>query len=403
MHVFYRITPVLLLMAAVSACSKSPAEGRAGGMPPPEVTTVTVANTDVPVSYEYIGQTVGSREVEVRARVTGNIEKRLYEEGAVVRAGQPLFQLDARPFTLAVASSEAAVSTAEAKIASAEATAAQAARERDRLAPLAEAHAVSRKESDDAISSAQIATANLLSAKAELQQAKAQLQEAKLNVVYATVTAPTSGVTGRALKQEGALVSAGSDSLLTTLVQLDPLYVTFNVADEERQRRESDVAAGTLTIPKQGLNVRLLQRDGSPLGQGGHLNFASSTVSDQTGTLEMRATLANPNNTLKSGLFVKVILEGAIRPNAITVPQKAVLEGPTSKIVMVVDHDKDGKTVANPRPVGVAEWVISPNGEKAWVVTSGLKAGDAVIVDNLMKLRPGAPVSLAQAAPAAKS
>ncbi len=388
----------LLLMAMLAACSKTPPEGAGNAMmqmPPPEVTVHEMQPVSVPVVYEYIGQTVGSREVEVRARVTGHVEKRLYEEGTLVRAGQPLFQLDARPLSLTVASARAAVTTAEADIARAEASAAQAQRERERMSGLAEAHAISRKEADDASSAAQISSAETLAARARLEQARAQLREAQLNVEYATITAPISGMAGRALRQEGSLVSAAGDSLLTTLIQLDPLYVTFNVAEGERQRMDQDLAAGSLVMPREGFNVRLLLRDGSELGHGGKVNFISSTISNQTGTQEMRAQLANPKGEIKSGLFVRVMLEGATRPNAMSVPQRAVLEGPNSKMVMVAEADKDGKLVSQARPIEVGDWTLSGN-EKCWVVRSGLKAGDKVIVDNLMKLRPGAPVSLSK-------
>lgn len=395
-----RLLLLIFGLSALLACSKSPQQGGMH-MPPAEVSVFSVTAADIPVTYEYVGQTVGSREVEVRARVAGNIDKRLYEEGAYVKEGQPLFQLDQRPFVIAVAQAEAAVSTAEAQIASAEASAAQAKREKERLSPLAEAKAISRKESDDANSSEQIASANLLQAKAQLLQAKAQLQEARLNLNYANIKAPSSGVTGRALKQEGALVTS-SDSLVTTLTQLDPLYVSFSVGDGERQRMEQEIADGKLEVTKDGLKVRLLQRDGTPLGNGGKINFTSPNVSNQTGTVEMRATLPNPNLKLKSGIFVKVVMEGLERKNAIAIPQRAVLEGPNSKIVMVVDKDKEGNPIANPRPIEVAEWTVSANGEKNWVVRSGLNVGDQVITEGLMKLRPGAPINLSQADTASK-
>lgn len=395
-----RLAITLLPFILLAACSKSQEGNPMANMPPPEVTVVDLQPKSVPVNFEYIGQTIGSREVEVRARVTGHVEKRLYEEGALVRAGQPLFQLDARPLAMAVAAAKAAVATAEADIARAEATVAQARRERDRLAPLAEAHAISRKESDDAISLEQVSQAEVKAAQARLEQAKAQLREAQLDMEYATITAPITGMAGRALRQEGSLVSPGGDSLLTTLVQLDPLYVSFNVADVERQNIDKEVAEGTLVLPKGGFNVRLLQRDGSQIGQVGKINFISSTVSNQTGTLEMRGQLANPGHKLKSGLFVRVLLEGATRPNALAVPQRAVLEGPNSKIVMVAVKNKDGVLVAEPRPIVVGEWVAGSGAEKAWVVRSGLQAGDQVIADGLMKLRPGAPISLGKPAQA---
>lgn len=390
----------LLLMGL--ACSKAPEGGGHGmaQMPPPEVTVVEVQSSTVPVSEEYIGQTVGSREVEVRARVTGHVEKRLYEEGALVQAGQPLFQLDARPLALAVSTAKAAAVTAEADIARAEAAAAQASRERERMAGLAEAHAISRKEADDAGSSAQINAAEVKAAHARLEQARAQLKEAQLNLEYASVRAPIGGVAGRALRQEGSLVTPNGDSLLTTLVQLDPLYVTFSMADSERQRLDREVAEGRLTLPKEGYRVRLLQRDGSPLGAAGKINFVSPTVSSQTGTLEMRAELANPGSRIKSGLFVRVLLEGAERQHALTIPQRAVLEGPNGKMVMLAVKNKDGVLVAEPRPIEVGEWVDGRGDEKRWVVRSGLQAGDRVIIEGLMKLRPGVPISLGKAAPA---
>lgn len=388
------LLPVLLL----AACSKSQDNNPMAHMPPPEVSVVEIQPSDVPVSFEYIGQTIGSREVEVRARVTGHVEKRLYEEGGLVKAGQPLFQLDARPLAMAAAAAKAAVATAEADIARAEATVAQARRERERLSPLAEARAISRKEADDATSLEQISQAEVKAAQARLEQARAQQREAQLNLEYATITAPITGMAGRALRQEGSLVNAAGDSLLTTLVQLDPLYVAFNVADSERQKMDQEMAEGSLMLPKGGFNVRLLQRDGSQIGQVGKINFISSTVSNQTGTLEMRGQLANPGYKLKSGLFVRVMLEGATRPNALTVPQRAVLEGPTSKIVMVAIKNKDGAWVAEPRPITVGEWVSAPDAEKAWVVKSGIKAGDQVIYDGLMKVRPGAPISLGKPA-----
>jgi membrane fusion protein (multidrug efflux system) len=393
-----RLAVSLLPIALLLACSKSQEGNPMANMPPPEVSVIEIKPTDVPVNFEYIGQTIGSREVEVRARVTGHVEKRLYEEGALVKAGQPLFQLDARPLAMAVAAAKAAVATAEADIARADATVAQAQRERNRLAPLAEARAISRKEADDATSLEQISQAEVKAAQARLEQARAQLREAQLNLEYATITAPITGMAGRALRQEGSLVSATGDSLLTTLVQLDPLYVTFNVADNERQQMDKEVAEGSLLLPKGGFNVRLLQRDGSQIGQVGKVNFVSSTVSNQTGTLEMRGQFANPGYKLKSGLFVRVLLEGATRSNALTVPQRAVLEGPTSKIVMVAVKNKEGMLVAESRPITVGEWVAKPDTEKVWVVRSGLQAGDQVIYEGLMKLRPGAPISLGQPA-----
>ncbi|MEC5387401.1 efflux RND transporter periplasmic adaptor subunit [Uliginosibacterium sp. H3] len=390
-----------IVAAALAACSKGEqAGGGMHNMPPPQVSVVVVKPQSVPVTFEYTGQTLGSREVEVRARVGGIIEKRLYAEGGPVAAGQVLFELDPKPLQAQVAAAEADVATAEAR-------AAQATRESARLKPLLAEKAVSQQEYDNAVSNAQIGEAGLLSS-------KARLQELRLNLGYTKVVAPVSGMSGRALKSEGSLVST-ADSLLTTLVQLDPLYVSFGPSENEQNAIERDVANGSLVLPKiSNIDVEIRGADGSVLAKGGRVNFTDSHVSSATGTVERRAELPNPGNRLKAGQFVRVALHGAVRPNAIVVPQGAVLEGPQSKIVMTVAKDKDGKDVVAPRPVEVGEWttlegVGGKPATKVWVITKGLAAGDQVILDNFVKLRPGAPVvpvspeaaAAAQSAPAA--
>lgn len=381
----------------MAACSKEDGQGGHGGMagmPPPQVTVLNVTPQTVAVSYEYVGQTAGSREVEVRARVSGILEKRLFEEGGAVRAGQTLFQIDPKPIEAQVAAAEAEVATLEARLA-------QAKREAARVKPLAAEKVISQKEYDDAASAEQIADAGLLAA-------QARLRELRLNLGYTRVEAPVSGVTGKAVKSEGSLVQPGADSLLTTILQIDPLYVNFSVSEDERSRFERDVASGALKLPAKGhLNVSILQNDGLLLAKGGRVNFVASNVSGQTGTVDMRGELANPGGKLRAGQFVKVHLDGAERPNAIVVPQRAVLDMPQGKLVMLVGKGKDGGPVVEPRPVQVGEWVALP-GEgpqsKGWVITGGLKAGDQVILDNFPKLRPGAPVTVgapeAQSAPA---
>lgn len=390
---------------AVTACSKSSGEQGGGGMhnmPPPQVGVVAVQPVSVPVTFEYTGQTLGSKEVEVRARIGGIIEKRLYTEGAAVQAGQVMFELDPKPL-------QAQVAAAEADLATADARAAQASREAARLKPLLADRAVSQQEYDNTVSNEQIAAAGVLAA-------KARLQELRLNLGYTKVVAPVSGVSGRALRSEGSLVSS-ADSLLTTLVQLNPLYVGFGPSENEQNAIDRDVANGSLQLPKNGaFEIEIRGGDGSLLAKGGRLNFTDSHVSNTTGTVEMRAELPNPGSRLKAGQFVRVALHGAQRQNAIVVPQGAVLEGPQGKIVMTVAKDKDGKDVVAPRPVEVGEWATldGTNGKpasKVWVITKGLAAGDQVILDNFVKLRPGAPVvpvspevsAAAQSAPAAQT
>lgn len=367
-----RSAPVAVAVAALALAACGPQGGPPpGGFPPAVVAVQEVKPAAVPVEFEFPAQTAGSREVEVRARVTGILLKRNYEEGARVRAGQSLFTIDPAPF-------EAAVARAEAEAASAQAAHAQAARNAKRYKPLFEAKAASQKDYDDAVSAEEIAGASL-------KAARARLEEARLNLSYTRVESPIAGITSRALKSEGSLVS-GPDVLLTTVTQSDPIYVNFGLSEAELARLQRDRAAGTLVLPEEGrFEVALRLEDGSTYARPGRLAFSDERISPATGTADARAELPNPDGLLRPGQFVRVVLKGAVRPAAIAVPQRAVMEGPQGKMVYVLGAE--GK--AEPRPVAVGEWT-----GKDWVVTSGLKAGDKVIVDGLMKVFPGAPVQV---------
>src|SRR5947199_2647867 len=231
----YRSSAVLAVAAALTACGQSQQHAGVAGFPPAEVTTQVIAPRNFPVAFEYVGQTLGSKDVEVRARVTGIIEKRLYQEGMPVKAGQALFTIDPRPYA-------AQVAQAEAELVRAQAQKAQADRERARLAPLAERKAIGQKEADDAASNADFAAA-------AVQSARAKLDELKLNWGYTKVVAPISGLSSRAQKSEGSLATA-NDTLLTTISQTDPLWVGFSVSENEQLRLSRGVAAGALALPK---------------------------------------------------------------------------------------------------------------------------------------------------------
>jgi membrane fusion protein (multidrug efflux system) len=369
----------ILLAAVLPACGDVGGQAPHGQMPPPEVAAVTVAPKTLPVQYEYVGQTQGFREVEVRARVSGILLKRHYQEGAVVKQGQSLFLIDPAPFQVALAKAEAELATAEARQA-------QAAREADRLKSVLDIRAVSRKEYDDAASSAQIAAA-------EVKGALARVAEAKLNLEYTRVEAPITGMSSRALQSEGTLVS-GPQVLLTSVTQLDPIYVIFGIPEADQLRIRRDVEAERLKLPPdRRFDVTVTLADGTAYAKQGKLGFTDVRVNPATGTIEARAELPNPHGALRPGQFVRVRLSGAARPDAITVPQRAVLEGPKGKFVYVVNAE--GKV--EPRPVAVGEWVGD-----AWVIDSGLAAGDKVVVDGVMKIGPGAPVRIAEPAPAAQ-
>lgn len=343
-----------------------------GGMPPAEVNVVTVEAKSAPATFEYVGQTAGSREVEVRARVTGILQKRNYREGGSVKQGESMFSLDAAPFEVALARAEAAVASAEARLA-------QAKRNTQRLKPLYEAKAASQKDFDDAASAEQVA-------EADVKTARANLAEARLNLGYTKVEAPVSGIAGRAQRSEGNYVS-GPDVLLTTVSQIDPIYVLFGISDEERLKLVRESEAGRLILPKDGqFEVTIKLADGSAYAKSGKLNFADVRVSANTGTSETRAELPNASGLLRPGQYVRVTLKGAQRPDAIMVPQRAVLDGPMGKFVYLVNAE--GK--AEIRPVSVGDWAGD-----AWIINSGLKAGDKLIVDGVMKIGPGAPVHIA--------
>ncbi|TMH71666.1 MAG: efflux RND transporter periplasmic adaptor subunit, partial [Betaproteobacteria bacterium] len=304
----------------------------------------------------------------------GIILKRNFTEGAPVKEGQSLYTID--PAQL-----EAAAARAEADVVAAQARLEQAKRNAARLKPLYAEKAVSQKENDDAVSAEEISAA-------DLKAARARLIEAKLSLSYTKVEAPVSGVASRSLRSEGSLVG-GPETLLTTVMQVNPMWVNFGIPDNEQAQLSRDVQSGRVALPKDGaFEVALKLADGSIYELAGKLNFSDVRVSPTTGTREARAELPNPKGVLRPGEFVRVILRGATRPNAITVPQRAVLEGPQGKFVYIVDENN----TAQPRPIEVGEWAGD-----AWIINKGVKPGDRVIVEGLMRLGPGAPVRIAEA------
>lgn len=361
---------LLLSSLALAACGKSDGPGAAGGppaMPPPQVSVVTVQPKDTPVTYEYTGQTAGSRETEVRARVAGILQRRLFEEGSTVKAGAALFQIDPANLQTQVASTEATIAVAEARLN-------QTKRDMARLAPLIAEKAISQKEFDDSKSAVE-------SAEATLKQARAQNNEAKLNLGYTRVIAPISGVTGTAAKADGSLVN--SADMLTTIVQVNPIYVNFSVSEGDMLKLNKQMASGQVAVPgKQSNNgsvafgVTVKLSDGSTYPRQGKMNFSSQKLNSTTGSFDARAEIANPDGALRPGQFVRVILGGASRTQSITVPQRAILDGPMGKMVFKVTPDNK----LAPQPVEIDGW---SNGE--WIVTKGLKAGDRVMADGVIK------------------
>jgi membrane fusion protein, multidrug efflux system len=341
-------------------------------MPPPEVSVITLQAKAQPVELEYVGQTAGSRETEVRARVAGILQQRLFVEGTAVQAGTPLFQIDPATFQNQLTSAEAAFAVAEAKVK-------QTRRDHARTAPLAVEKAISQKEADDSLSA-------LESAEAGLKQAQAQVNEARLNLAYTKVVAPIAGTTGTAAKSDGNLITTG-DNLLTTIVQTNPMYVNFSLSEADVLRMTQQLSSGQLSVPGNttgkrapngslGFTVSVKLADGTVYPRTGKLNFTSEKVNAQTGSFEARAELPNPDGVLRPGQFVRVTLGGASRPNSLSVPQRAVIDSPFGKIVFVVN--KDDKL--EPRPVELDGWT---QGE--WIVTKGVQAGERVLVEGFIK------------------
>ncbi len=355
-----RVIIALITSAAIAACGKSsqtPDQPQAGQALP--VSVIEVQPATVPISAEAVAQTEGAKEVEIRPRVGGILLKRLYEEGAAVKAGQPMFQIDPVPYQNALAQTKAQLAEQRVRIVQTE-------REESRLRELLTTQAISQREYDNAASDDAIA-------RAALQAADVRVRDAELNLSYTLVTAPVSGMSGRFQFSEGALVEA-NDSLLTTIVQLTPIWVRFSLSDNELAQ-----IGGPLTEQKVK-KVALILPDGTEYGKEGELNFAASQIDPALGTQQLRATFDNSDQQLLPGQFVRARVTTGERSGVFLVPQIAVQTSDLGKSVFVVND----KNEATPRPVVAGRWIGTD-----WVILEGLKAGDKVIVDNIIKLRPG--------------
>ena len=363
-HLFYVAVGALTVLALLTGCGKG--EQAVGGPAAPgqmalPVTVIEVQPQQVPMIIEAVGQAEGSKEVEVRARVSGILTKQLYKEGDTVKAGATLFTIDRALYEIELVQARAALAQERANLEKAQ-------REAKRLKPLVEQKAISQKEYDDA-------TSSLKTSQASIMASQAKVRDAELNLSYTNVTSPISGVTGRARYSEGSLVTPGNDSSLLTTVNIsDPIWVRFSFSESETlQLRQS--TGNTV--------VKLSLPDGSIYEESGKLNFAASTVDTQTGTVALRAEFPNPKLILLPGQFVRVQVVTGKR-EAYLVPQSALVQSDQGKMLFTVSADNK----VAPRPVETVGW----SGHD-WIVTKGLAAGDKVIIDNLMKLRPGAPVA----------
>lgn len=374
--------PWAAALVLLSGCDRpAPATAPGAAMPPPAVGVITAAPAAVPMSVELPGRLEAWRTAQVRARVPAIVQKRLFTEGALVKAGQVLFQLDAAPFQATLASAEASVARADAALA-------QARAQLERYRPLAEAKAISAQEWLATQTTAQ-------QAQADLAAARAAVQTARINLDYATVTAPIAGRIGRAQVTEGALVGQGEATPLALVQQIDPMYVNFSQSAADLLRLRRAVDAGQLKrAGDAAAELHVVLEDGTEYVKAGRLLFADSTVDAGTGQVSLRAELPNPDGVLLPGMFVRVRLVMAAAPKGVRVPQQAVTRGAGGDTVMVVGADN--KPVSRPVKIGAALG-------SDWVVLDGLASGDRVVVDGFQKMRPGMPVDPVPWAPAAAS
>lgn len=369
----------ILLLAALG-CDKGDAtkpaavQPAAPPAPPVQVNVVTIAPRTVPVEFTQVGTTAASRKVEVRARIAGYIQKRLFDEGKPVKEGELLYQIDPREFEVAKQQAEASLLRAQANIDLAN-------RDVARLTPLIQTKVVAQKDLDDAINRRQ-------TAQADAAAAQAAIDKAKLDLSYTKIYSPVNGIIGITQKQEGAYVDDSNNSMLVMALQTDPMYVNFSIPEKTMLSYRHDVEAGRLVIPPDNsfkIIVELL--DNTTYEQPGKLTITGFELGATTGTAIFRAEVPNPEGKLIDGQLVKVHVQGATRPNVIAIPQRAVQFGDQGTYALVV---VDGKAVI--RPITTGDWA-PPD----WVVTSGLKEGDVVIVDGvqpvMMRGGPGTAVA----------
>jgi membrane fusion protein (multidrug efflux system) len=338
--------------------------------PTPEVSVMVIEPRDVPVSYEFVGKTASSRRIEIRSRVEGFLEKRLYEEGAMVEKGQVMFQMDRKPFEAQLSAARAELAQQQARLTNAEANLA-------RVKPLAEQNAVALKELDDAIGM-------FRSSAAAVEAAKAKVFQAELDLGYTDIYTPVTGLSSFARKREGSYIGIGQDALLTYVAQIQPMWVEFSISENQIFETMANRKSGLVTAPEDDkFQVELELADHSIYPHLGQITFADASLSEETGTFLIRAEIPNPARNLRPGQFVRARIHGAVRPQAILVPQRAVQQGAQGSFVWVIDN---GKTRL--QPVTTGPWIGDD-----WIIEGGLTGGETIIVDGALSVRPGTEVT----------
>jgi membrane fusion protein (multidrug efflux system) len=370
------ISAAFVSVLAVGGCSQR--EQRAAPEPkPPTVSVTTAVARDIPVAYEFIGQTEATRRVEIRSRVPGFVLSREYAQGGAVKQGDVLFRLDRRPFEADLEVSKAELDEAKAALTAAESDV-------ERFAELLAADAGSKKEYDDAVAARSAALA-------KIRAAEARIARSELELSYTVIDSPLTGVAGASKKDIGSYVDGSADSLLVEVIETDPMDVLFTVSEREIERTRRAEREGRLRPPESGkVQLELTLLDGSVYRHTGSISFADIQVDPVTGSTRVRGEFPNPERLLRPGQFVRGRVKGYVRPRAVTVPRRAIVQSPSGAVVLLVDPSN----VAQPRPVTLGEWI-----ESDVVVLSGLAEGDRIITDGLQRVAPGMKITVAASGP----
>ncbi|QOW18554.1 efflux RND transporter periplasmic adaptor subunit [Lysobacter ciconiae] len=361
----------LALAITLAACGGEP---EAQQRPPTPVTVVTLAPETTTLTRELPGRTTAFQIAEVRPQVSGIVAKRLFQEGSMVKAGQPLYQLDNAAYKASAATAQAQLARARATLVAARLTAA-------RSSDLAKIDAVSKQDNENAI-------AALRQAEAEVAAGQAAVQSAQVTLGFAHITAPISGRIGKSSVTQGALVTANQPEALATVQQLDPIYVDLTQSASELLELRKGLASGKLEDGRS-MPVTILLEDGTEFGQKGELEFSEVSVDPTTGSYALRVKVANPDDLLLPGMYVRAVIGGGVRQNAILVPQQGITRDPKGHATAMVVNAENKVEV---RQVKVSRTI----GDK-WLVDDGLVAGDRVIVEGLQKVQPDAPVQPTEA------
>ena len=356
------------LLVCLAGCGKTEEEV----IPLVPVTGTLILPKTIPADFEYVGVGESSHIVELRARVEGYLTRIDYTEGDVVKEGSLMFVIDQRPFVATLDSAKGELARQEAILWNAKET-------KDRMVPLYKEKAVSKKDLDDAL-------AEEMAAKANVKTAQAHVQTAQLNLGFTSILAPVTGMSGRAIFREGALISPGSNNLLANLYVIDPIWVNFSVSEGDLLKARTLQQRGILQLPANNdFLIEVILADNTVVPAKGKIDFTAPSLQQETGTMLIRSILPNPNQWILPGQFVNVVLKGAKWINVITVPQTAVLQGQAGTYVYVISK----KGQAEVRPVETGIWY-----QNDWIILSGLKKGDIVIADGINRIKNGSKVHL---------